>query len=132
PDQLEISALPAGCAAALVPTVAELYPDLKAVAAPEQTAFEFARAWQDAHGGDWQTRHRWRLHAVRTVASPRPAQRFFRLAAQTDCPLPQEWAPRYGGQLNSTVDVTAFFARMLRLGTLYVWDDDGAKSVVAV
>ena len=132
PDQLEISALPAGCAGALVPTVSKLYPDLKAVAAPAHTALEFARAWTDAHRGNWQTRHRWRLHAVRTVDSPRPARGSFRPADATDWPLLEEWAPRYGRELNSTVDVTAFFARMLRLGTLYVWDDDGAKSVVAV
>src|SRR5690606_34862028 len=132
PDQLEISALPAGCAGALVPTVSKLYPDLKAVAAPAHTALEFARAWTDAHRGKWQTRHRWRLHAVRTVDSPRPARGSFRPADATDWPLLEEWAPRYGRELNSTVDVTAFFARMLRLGTLYVWDDDGAKSVVAV
>lgn len=132
PDQLEISALPAGSASALVASVAKLYPELKAVAAPAHTALEFARAWTDARGGSWQTRHRWRLHAVRTVDSPLSARGFFRVALPADWPLLQQWAPRYGRELNSTVDVTAFFARMLRLGTLYVWDDDGAKSVVAV
>jgi ribosomal protein S18 acetylase RimI-like enzyme len=132
PDQLEISALPSGTAGALVGTVARRYPDLQTVAAPAHTALEFARAWAGAHGGSWRTRHRWRLHAVTSVDSPRAARGAFRQAAPVDWPLLEQWAPRYGRELNSTVDVAAFFARMLRLGSLYVWDDDGAKSVVAV
>jgi predicted GNAT family acetyltransferase len=124
--------LPSGTAGALVDTVARLYPGLKTVAAPAHTALEFARAWAGAHNGDWRTRHRWRLHAVRSVDIPRAAPGCFRHAAAADWALLEQWAPRYGRELDSTVDVTAFFERMLRLRTLYVWDDDGAKSVVAL
>jgi hypothetical protein len=132
PDQLELTELPEGTVESLVEGVAAAYPDLAAAAGPERTALEFARAWTAARGGRWHVRHRWRLHVLHDVVAPRPASGQWRPASDADWPALRDWAPRYGREVNSRVDVTALFSRMLRRGSLYVWDDGGPACVVAV
>lgn len=133
PDGLELSTLPPGAAQQLVESVAAMHPDLKSVGGPQTEALEFARAWSRRHGGDWQIRHFWRWFRLESVVPPvRAVSGAFRLAEQDDWPDLSLWAPDYGREQNTPVDVTALFARLLARRTLYVWDDDGPKCVVAL
>lgn len=133
PDGLELSDLPPGAATLLLDSVAAAHPNLKSVGGPQTAAFEFARAWSRRFGGDWQVRHSWCWYRLDSVVPPtRPAPGTFRLAEQSDWPLLALWAPDYGREQNTPVNVTALFARLLARRTLYVWDDDGPKCVVAL
>jgi GNAT superfamily N-acetyltransferase len=132
PDQLELSSMPEGAARLLVADAAAVYPRLHAVAGPPAPALEFAESWVAARGGAWRLRHRWSLHVARTVSAPRPCAGFLRRGTDGDGPLLGEWGARYGRELDAPVDVPAFFARMLRRGSLFVWDHDGPRCAVAV
>lgn len=133
PDGLELSDLPPGVAPLLLDSVAAAHPTLKSVGGPQTPAFEFARAWSRRFGGEWQVRHSWRWYRLDKVFQPpRPASGTFRPAEQSDWPLLAQWAPDYGREQNTPVNVTALFARLLARRTLYVWDDDGPKCVVAL
>ena len=131
PDGLEVGTLPAGAAALLVDGVAALHPNLVSVSGARSSAIEFANAWTRACGGGWSIRHRWHLFRLESLIRPPPAAGRQRCARAEDWPLLASWAPRYAEAVSSSVDVTAFFARMLRRMALYVWDDDGPKCAVA-
>lgn len=132
PDGLDLTALPPGAAAALVDSVAVLHPRLRAVGGPQASALEFARAWVDECGGAWQVRHSWRLFRLDRVRAPRKTSGELRPAEQRDWPLLERWAPQYAHELGTVVDVTRVFARWLARGSLFVWDDDGAKCAVGL
>jgi len=78
-------------------------------------------------------RHHWHWFRLDGVTRPRraPPGRL-RVAVVDDWPTLAAWAPRYGPEENTPVDVTGLFARLLARGALYVWDDGGAKCVVGV
>lgn len=132
PDQLDLTALPEGAAALLTDSVGAVCGDLMQVAGPPAVALEFAQSWTRARGGRWQVRHEWTWFELKEVRWPRPAAGRLRVAERADWPMLRDWAPSYARDVNSNVDVTSFFERRLRTGSLYVWDDGGPKCVVAV
>jgi len=131
PDQLDLTALPAGGASLLIESVAALYPELHIVAGPPESALEFAGAWVRERGGHWRIRHHWTLLALQTVIPPPPVDGKLRLAQENDLATVREWARGYAQETNSHVDVTAFFERRLSRRSLHIWDDRGPKCMVA-
>jgi hypothetical protein len=132
PDGLELTDMPADLAASLLPSVAEQRPDLPWVAGTGGTALGFATAWAERHGSSWEIRHNFVEFRLDEVIDPRPAPGRLRLADSTDWPLLREWAPDYAAATNAPVSVAAFLERRLRRRELYVWDDDGPRTLVAV
>jgi GNAT superfamily N-acetyltransferase len=131
PDQLDLTALPPGAGELLIGGVAALYPTLHMVAGPPDTALEFASAWTRERGGDWRIRYKWTLLAVHAVSPPPAAPGRLRLAEEADLPIVREWARAYARETNAHIDVTAFYERRVRRQSLYLWDDAGAKCMVA-
>ena len=132
PDGLELTELPEGVAAELVPGIARTRRDLPWVGAIRRVALEFARAWVAKVGGDWQLRHDWMEFRLDEVVAPRTAPGRLRLAGIADWPLLRTWAPGYATDTNTPVDVSGFLERRLRRRELHVWDHDGAKSFVTL
>lgn len=133
PDSLFLTAMPDGAAARLAEVVAGQHPALPSVTGPAGPAHEFAEAWCRLHGGTATLRHHWHLYVIETLARPaRRAPGRLRAADEGDLECLREWGPRYAYEVNAPADVTAFLERMLRRGTLYVWDDGGARCLVAM
>ena len=132
PDGIEVTDLPAGVAAELVPSIAKLRLELPWVGGNRRAALEFADAWVRAVGGEWQLRHEWMEFRLDEVVAPRPAPGGLRLAEMADWPLLRTWAPAYAADTKPPVDVTGFLERRLRRRELHVWDHDGPKSFVTV
>lgn len=132
PDGLDLTDMPAGFAALLVDSVAMLHPRLALVSGPQPPVVEFARAWARERGGEWQVRHRATLMLIERVQPPRPTSGRLRNATAEDWPTLTDWAQRFARELNSTVDMSVVFARLLRRQSIYVWDDGGPKCVVGV
>jgi len=130
PDGLEIGVLPQGAAELLVPSVASLQPTLGGVSGSEPAVLEFAQAWVRARGGEWRAQYRGRLFRLDAVRTPLAVSGRLRAAESGDWELLADWAVRYARAIDTHVDLTALFARMLRRRGLYVWDDGGAKCVV--
>jgi hypothetical protein len=132
PDGLELGVPPDGVPTHLVDSVAATHPTLGSVSGSRDASLEFAREWTRVRGGSSKIRYRWQLFRLETAPiPPRPVQGRLRCARQDDWPLLASWAPRYAADVNAPVDVVAFFRRMLRRQTLYVWDHDGPRCVVA-
>jgi GNAT superfamily N-acetyltransferase len=131
PDQLDLTPLPPGAAELLIGGVGEMYPQLDMVAGPPDSAEEFAKVWTRERGGQWRVRYNWTLLAVRTVRPPAAAPGRLRLAEETDLAIVREWARAYARETNAHIDVTAFYERRVRKQSLYLWDDAGAKCMVA-
>ena len=132
PDGIELTELPEGVAAELVPRIAQLRRDLPWVGGARRVALEFAHAWVRACGGDWQLRHEWMEFRLDEVVAPRPAPGRLRLGEIADWPVLRSWAPGYAADTNSPVDVAGFLERRLRRDELHVWDHDGLKSFVTM
>lgn len=132
PDGIELTELPEGAAAELVPGIARMRPDLPWVGAARPVALEFARAWVAKVGGSWQLRHDWMEFRLDEVVAPRPAPGRLRLADDSDWPVLRTWAPGYAADTHTPVDVSGFLERRLRRRELHVWDHDGAKSFVTM
>ncbi len=132
PDGLELTELPEGAAAELVPGIARVRRNLPWVGAIRRVALEFARAWVAEVGGDWQVRHDWMEFRLDEVVAPRGVPGRLRLAEIADWPLLRTWAPGYATDTNTPVDVSGFLERRLRRRELHVWDHDGPKSFVTM
>jgi GNAT superfamily N-acetyltransferase len=132
PDGIELTELPEGAAAELVPGLAGARPDLPWVGAARRVALEFAHAWAAKVGGNWQLRHEWMEFRLDEVVAPRAAPGRLRLGNSADWPLLRTWAPGYAADTNTPVDVSGFLERRLRRRELHVWDHDGAKSFVTM
>jgi GNAT superfamily N-acetyltransferase len=132
PDGIELTELPAGAAAELVASVAQVRPDLPWVGADRSASLEFAQAWVAKVGGSSQLRHDWMEFRLDEVVAPRAAPGRLRLAGGADWPLLRTWAPGYAADTNTPVDVSGFLERRLRRRQLHVWDHDGPKSFVTM
>lgn len=132
PDGLELTDLPVGVAPLLAAAVARLRPDLPWVGGTRRPVLEFERAWVRACGGRSHINHDWLLYRLDEVVEPRPSSGRLRLAEAGDWPELRTWGPKYAHATDTPVDVTAFLQRRLRRGELYVWDDNGPKSIVAL
>jgi uncharacterized protein len=132
PDGVELTELPEGAAAELVPSVARVRPDLPWVGAIRHVALEFARAWVSEVGGNWALRHDWTLFRLDEVVAPRSVPGQLRLAEAMDWPMVRSWAPGYAADTNTPVDVAGFLERRLRRRELHIWDDAGPKSFVTM
>ena len=132
PDVLGLSALPEGVAGLLVEGIGAEHPDLQGVSGPDAGVLEFARAWVATFGGAWRVRYEWTLFRLTQVVMPPAVNGGLRHAEPHDWPALRQWAPRYERDVNAPLDVVGFFEEMARRGCLYVWDDDGAKCVLAM
>lgn len=133
PDGLTLTGAPSGAVEMLVADVATTFDVLPLVNGPEREATEFARLWSSAHGCDFSVSFLWRWYLLdrAPVSSSRPPGRL-RLANVDDRDRVAEWADAYARAVRTIVDVRAFFERRIRTRSLYLWDDGGPRSLVAV
>lgn len=133
PDQLILSEVPGDAIPLLVADVATLYQTLPGVTGMENEVTAFASHWKGRGGGPWAVASRWHWYALERVLTPRkPASGTLRLADSSDLDLVRAWAPNFARDISTSVDVVAFFERRVQTGSLYLWDDEGPCSLVAV
>lgn len=133
PDGLTLTAAPSEAIELLVADVARTSRELPLVNGPEREATRFARLWSAARGCDWSLSFQWRWYVLEGVADlPRCPPGRLRLAEPSDRELVAEWADAYARSVRTLVDVRAFFARRIQTRSLYLWDDEGPRSLVAV
>lgn len=133
PDGLTLTSAPSGAVELLVSDVATAFDVLPLVNGPEREAIEFARSWSAARGCDFSISFLWRWYVLDRVPVParQPPGRL-RLAGADDRERVGEWADAYARAVRTFVDVRAFFERRIRTRSLYLWDDGGPRSLVAV
>lgn len=133
PDDLILADVPVEAVPLLVADVATVYDKLPGVTGMENEVTAFATHWNGRGGGPWTITSRWRWYAIERVVTPRkPAAGTLRLADSSDLDLVRAWAPNFARETDTSVDVVAFFERRVQTGSLYLWDDQGPCSLVAV
>ena len=133
PDPLILSEVPVEAIPLLVADVATVYERLPGVTGMENEGKAFAKHWQRRRGGPSAIKYRWRWYALERAVTPRkPASGALRLADSSDLDLVHAWAPNFARETGTSVDVVAFFERRVQTDSLYIWDDEGPCSLVAV
>lgn len=133
PDRLLLTELPEAVIATLAETVHDVYERLPGLAGPEREATGFATQWQRRYGKPWKVRFNWRWHSADGIRWPTSrAPGVLRLAADSDSALAASWARAYARDIETDVDVGAFFERRIRTSSLYIWEDREPRSMVAL
>jgi hypothetical protein len=133
PDGLTLTAGPPQAIELLAADVAGTFQELPLVNGPEREATEFARLWCAARACEWSRSFEWRWYVLDQMPLflRRPSGRL-RHAFPGDRRLVEEWAEAYARAVRTIVDVRAFFERRMKTRSLYLWDDGGPRSLVAV
>lgn len=132
PDPLVLSEMPLAAMPLLVEDVARLYQSLPTITGMDREVESFARFWEERCGLSHGVKIHWRWYAVAHVVMPDSVPGLLRLATPADLELMRDWALRFAREIDTTVDVVAFYERRLETDSLYLWDDGGPRSVVAV
>ena len=133
PDGLTLTTLPRAAVSLLVNDLAEYCDDLPDVAGPQREVTEFGKRWAKKRAVQASEPHRSRWYALEKVVDPvSPAKGELRLATLADLDLVQSWASSYARDVGASVDVHAYFERRIRTNSLYLWDDEGPRALVAV
>lgn len=131
PHQLGLTRFPAQATAKLADDVAGAYEHVPGVTGPASAAEHFAAAWVERRGGSWHVRLQMRIHELRDVVLPtRRAAGRLRRAAESEIELANAWAAGFVRDAGIVNAAGEFGERLIRAGSLYFWDDGGAKSMV--
>jgi ribosomal protein S18 acetylase RimI-like enzyme len=133
PDPLILSDMPLDAMPLLVEDVAKVYESLPTITGMDDEVETFARSWEERCGLSHGAKIHWRWYAVDHVVMPTdPVPGRLRLASKVDLDLVRDWAPRFAEEIDTAVDVAAFYERRLETDSLYLWDDRVPRTVVAV
>jgi RimJ/RimL family protein N-acetyltransferase len=132
PHPVAVTPMPIDAVALVVSDLRRVYPSLPGVNGPQQSAERFAEQWCALDGSAWHVRMRQRVHvltevrALRDVAAGelRPPQEF-------DAPLVRDWVAGFVRDTGIVGDASELADRLLQSGRPYVWDDHGARCMVA-
>lgn len=133
PDQLILSEVPGEAIPLLVADVAAVYETLPGVSGMRSCVEAFAEHWKRQGGGSSAIKNRWRWYALdRAVMPGKPAPGTLRLAESSDLDLVRAWAINFARETGTSVDVVAFFERRVHTRSLYLWEDEVPRSLVAL
>ena len=133
PHKLGLTRIPMSSVPLVVRDVADVYPDLPAVLGPEAEATEFARLWTRQFGSNWTVGTRQRIHFLDRVTPPTiHVQGALRKARSADTRLVEEWGAGFARDTGvKNLDPLALSERLIRSGSLYLWDDRESRSMAA-
>jgi GNAT superfamily N-acetyltransferase len=133
PDPLILSEMPLDAVPLLVEDVARVYKALPTVTGMDDEVETFARSWEERCGLSQGAKIHWRWYALDNVLMPDPpVPGTLRLATEADLDLVRDWALRFAEEIDTTVDVAAFYERRLETNSLYLWDDGVPRTILAV
>jgi RimJ/RimL family protein N-acetyltransferase len=131
PLKLGLTRLPMASLPLLVRDVAAIYTSLPSVLGPEAEASQFAERWTRQIGGHWNIGMRQRIHVLDRVVAPTDAARgTLRRAELSEVALAAEWGAGFSRDVGiADADPRAYAERVIRSGSLYVWEDDRPRSM---
>ena len=100
---------------------------------PEVTCDRLAKYWKDKGVAKIDPDGHWNVQWVKKVTAPaRPAKGRLRKGESSDEGWVANWGKKYGEEKPAVVNVSEFMLRKLRRNELYVWENDGPKTMVTV
>lgn len=132
PLLLALTRLPQEVIVMLAAHVRSVYPALPGVGGPFEEASAFAEAWSAGVATSWNVRTRLLIHELTEVSFPAsPPNGKLRRVADAEIGLIQEWAAAFVRDTGIRETPEAYAQRLLSSPNLYLWDDQGARCMVA-
>ena len=133
PDGLVLSDMPDLAVNILVRNLSAELGSIDRVLGPTKTAQYFAKNWGREIGVCPQAQSEWNVYRVDTIA-PLSSAASGRLRQGTvdDTPLVHSWGTDYGEERPSPVDVPDYLSRKLKNGDLYVWENQGPRTILTI
>ena len=117
---------------ALATYLADADPDLPGVNGPSESAAAFSQHWVSVTGRAASRGRSMRILRLDTVSWPEnPPPGTFRQAVEADRERLAEWIVALGEEIDDPQDGPSIAAARIRERNLYVWDDDGVRSMAA-
>jgi hypothetical protein len=133
PFKLGLTQIPIASIPSLVHDVAEVYTTLPAIVGPAAEATEFAKLWARQFGTQWAVGLRQRIFLLERVIAPTaPVHGRLRKAQRSDLVLIAEWGADFARDTSTPIgDTLSSLERLIRDGSLYLWDDGEPRSMAA-
>jgi hypothetical protein len=132
PHHVGLTSLPSAAIPLLIERLHLAYDAVPGVSGPPQPAKAFAEGWCETAGASWTVHSHQRIHELRAVQrAARSPPGALRSATSTDIPLAKRWMAEFirdAGVLHVSEDLAV---QLVRRGQLFIWDDRGARSMVA-
>jgi hypothetical protein len=107
---------------------------LPGVNGPREASLAFAEQWAKRKRCKYQLRRSLRIYQLSQVIFPRPVDGKMRLAIPKDRDVLVRWAQNFGkeiGEAQTKHEATEMVERLMKDERLYVWDDEGLRSIAA-
>jgi predicted GNAT family acetyltransferase len=107
---------------------------LPGVNGPKETSRAFAERWAKKETCTYQLHRSLRIYQLSHVIPPRPVNGRMRLALPTERDVLVQWAQNFGdeiGEPQTNQQATEMVERAIGDERVYVWDDDGLRSMAA-
>lgn len=107
---------------------------LPGVNGPRETSLAFAERWAKKKSRTYQLHRSLRIYQLSHVIPPRPVNGRMRLALPIDTDVLVQWAQNFGkdiGEPQTKQQAAEMVERLMNDGRLYVWDDEGLRSMAA-
>jgi hypothetical protein len=105
---------------------------LPGVNGPGQTSLAFAKRWAKKKRCTYRLRRSLRIYQLSHVTPPRPVSGRMRLGLAMDKDVMVEWTENFGkdiGEPQSKEEAAETVEQLVKDERLYVWDDDGLRSI---
>lgn len=133
PDGLVLSDMPDLATDLLVRNLSAELGFVDRVLGPKTTAQYFADNWGRAIGVCPQPQSEWNVYRIDNIVPlTHAASGWLRLGTIDDTSLVQSWGTDYGAEKPAPVNVPNYLHRKLKNGDLYVWEDQGPKTILTV
>lgn len=133
PDGLNISELPKNMIGIVHDSIVKSVGLPHRIMAPQYTAEMLAKRFSEASIASTRFHHR--LHTYRLDNLVWPAEEVpgrLRKGHKEEEDLIAEWGRAYGEEESAPVDVSDFFLRKRSDGDLYIWDQNGARTILTL
>ncbi|MDJ0911640.1 MAG: GNAT family N-acetyltransferase [Woeseiaceae bacterium] len=132
-DGLMTSDLPEGAHRLIADAIIADGFEVKKIYGPEHDSVTLARAFCRHDSRDWSITHRWDCYAAQVVKPPAAmVNGQLRRTNSGERETIEHWAEQYAEEKPAPIPVKDFLLRKMQDGDLYVWDDSGLKTMLAV
>lgn len=130
PHKVLVTEIPPRAGPAIVADLAAVYAHIPAVLGPSEAAEAVATAWVEQCGGGWRPGLEQRIYRLDAVTLPPAVPGHLRLATHEDTELAVAWGEGFARDAGTQFTARrASVERWIERGTLFIWDDDGPRSI---
>lgn len=133
PDGLHVSEIPEAAVPVLFDAIDKDVGMPHRIMASQANSESLSRMWREKAGANVTLSTRWHVYRLDELVPPkRRTDGVLRKGRAKERELVAEWGRHYGDEKPAPVDVSDFMVRKLNDGDLFVWDDDGAKTILTL